>query len=265
MIQIRALIFLICFYTVTFVFACLYLPTLFLTRDQARAAYYFWAKVVLTLLKIIVGIDYRYEIISDDGHSTIEKRVEDQTGMIIASKHQSVFETIAYYYIFPKASFVMKEELLYIPIVGWYMKKAGLIPVNRKGGKAALIDMRDKSNLALRENSTIIIYPQGTRVRQIREMDGVKTSYKAGVSALYEIGVNEGKIAGTQFPIYPVAINSGYYWPKYGLNFKAGTVIIRRLPPLPHGLSRKDMMNEIATHIEKESLKLWPDKPAQSS
>jgi len=152
----------------------------------------------------------------------------------IASSHQSMFETFYLQTIFNSPVFILKKELLLIPIFGWYLKKIGSISIKRnKTTKDNLSFFSDISKVITDSNRPLIIFPQGTRV-----LPDERLPFKKGASRIYE----ELKMS-----CQPVAINSGYVWPKKGLKISNKNITISILKPIPAGLSR----NEFSKILEK--------------
>lgn len=192
----------------------------------------YWQQGVMLLARLIMGI--RYEV---KGWEHVP-----EGACIIASKHQSAYETCLLHILFGNPAIVLKKELTRIPIWGWYAKYSGLIPIDRKGGVKALALMKKACDDAVKAGRKIVIFPQGTRVPP-----GVKKPYKVGVVALYQ---------DLDIPIVPVALNSGLFWPKKGIMKKSGTVTIEFLPPIPPGLTRSQMMKRLESDIETASERL---------
>lgn len=161
---------------------------------------------------------------------------------IIAAKHQSAWETFKLHLLFGDPAIVLKEELLQIPIWGWYASRAGMIPIDRGGRLKALTKMMSTAEAARDEGRKIVIFPQGTRVAV-----GEQKAYKSGVAALYQ---------KLNIPIVPMAVNSGVFWPKNGFLKKPGLITIAFLPPIPHGLPRDTMMKDLRERLEAESERL---------
>ena len=154
----------------------------------------------------------------------------------IASSHQSMFETFYLQTIFSSPVFILKKELLSIPIFGWYLKKIGSISINR--------NKTSKDNLGFFENITkiisntkrpLIIFPQGTRVQPYE-----RPPFKKGVSRIYD----ELKIK-----CQPIAINSGYVWPKKGLKKSNKTITIAILEPISAGLPKEEFIKTLEKSI----------------
>ena len=157
----------------------------------------------------------------------------------IAASHQSMFETFYLQTIFNSPIFILKRELLLIPIFGWYLKKIGSISIRRnKTTKDNLSFFDDISKAVTNSGRPILIFPQGTRV-----LPTERPQFKKGASRLYE----ELKIA-----CQPVAINSGYVWPKKGLKHKNKTITISILKPIEFGHSKEEFIKILENDIYSE-------------
>ncbi len=157
----------------------------------------------------------------------------------IASSHQSMFETFFLQTIFDSPVFILKKELLQIPIFGWYLKKIGSISIKRNTtSKENLGFFEQISNLKNSSNRPIIIFPQGTRV-----LSNERPPFKKGVGRIYE----ELKIS-----CQPVAINSGNVWPKRGLKKSHITLTISILKPIEAGLNKKEFLEKLENNIYTE-------------
>ncbi|MDA8937242.1 1-acyl-sn-glycerol-3-phosphate acyltransferase [Candidatus Pelagibacter sp.] len=157
----------------------------------------------------------------------------------IAASHQSMFETFYLQTIFNSPVFILKKELLLIPIFGWYLKKIGSISIKRnKVTKDNLGFFDDISRIISNSNRPLIIFPQGTRV-----LPNERPTFKKGASRIYE----ELKIN-----CQPVAINSGSVWPKKGLKKTHKTITISILKPITAGLSKKEFIKILEKNIYTE-------------
>lgn len=204
----------------------LFLWVLVLPQRFAFGAIKYWQWQLSWFEKTILGLDYRVE-----GWEHVP-----EGACIIAAKHQSAWETCKLNILFENPAIVLKKELTYVPIWGWYGAASGLIPIDRKAGVKALNAMKRAANVAKENGRKIVIFPQGTRLKP-----GEKKPYKSGVAALYR---------ELDLPIVPMALNSGLFWGKGAFLKKSGTVTIRFLPPIPAGLSRKDMMPRLEGELE---------------
>ncbi len=154
----------------------------------------------------------------------------------IASSHQSMFETFYLQTIFNSPIFILKKELLLIPIFGWYLKKIGSISIKRnKVTKDNLGFFDDIHNVINNSERPLIIFPQGTRTKPEE-----RPPFKKGAARIYE----ELKIA-----CQPVAINSGFVWPKHGLKKSNKEIIISILPSLNYNLDKKNFLKNLEEQI----------------
>ncbi len=159
--------------------------------------------------------------------------------VMIAAKHQSFFDIILIFAAVPAGKFIMKQELLWTPILGQYAMRIGCIPVNRgKRGAAIKKMVEDVARGAVRPGQ-LIIYPQGTRVAP-----GVQVPFKIGTGAIY---------AALGQDCVPVATNVGVFWPRHGILRKPGLAVIEFLPTIKAGLPRAEFMAQIETEIEGAS------------
>ena len=157
----------------------------------------------------------------------------------IASSHQSMFETFYLQTVFNSPVFILKKELLSIPVFGWYLKKIGCISIKRdKTTKDNLSFFQDISKVISNSKRPLIIFPQGTRV-----MPDERPSFKKGASRIYE----ELKIK-----CQPVAINSGYVWPKKGLKHSNKIITISILEPIRSGFSKEEFIKLLEDNIYSE-------------
>ena len=161
-------------------------PALVMGRPALRWCGRIWAKLLRRWLFYTLGV-------------TVEVRGRVPAGpCVVAAKHQSAWETIDLLGVLPDACFVLKRELVYIPIFGWYISRNKQIVVNRSAGMVALKRMLAQAQQAITEDRQIVVFPQGTRVEVSAEKP-----YQPGIVALY------GKL---NVPIIPVALNSGLVW-----------------------------------------------------
>jgi len=154
--------------------------------------------------------------------------------VLIAIKHMSMWDTCAIYTLLGDPSIVLKRGLLLIPFYGWYLWKAGMIPIVRDGGAITLRRMVAQAKAELARGRSIVIFPEGTRKKP-----GAPPDYKPGVAGLY------GQL---DVPCVPVALNSGVFWT--GFIKKPGTIVIAFLDPIPAGLPRREFMPRLEAAIE---------------
>jgi 1-acyl-sn-glycerol-3-phosphate acyltransferase len=210
------------------------LPALALPYPVERAFIRSYARSSLWLLRVVCGTKVEWR-----GVDKLPK-----APCIVACKHQSAWETFALYAVLDEPIFILKRELMWIPLFGWHLWKAGLIPIDRAAGLAALARMtvRARNALAGPRARQLVIFPEGTR-----RAPGAEPSYKPGVAYLY------GK-AGV--PCVPIALNSGVYWPRRSLRIYPGTIVVEILDPIPPGLDRETFFSRLQDDIETASTRL---------
>ena len=168
-----------------------------------------------------------------------KENILDNEKFFIAASHQSMFETFYLQTIFNSPVFILKKELLLIPIFGWYLKKIGSISIKRnKITKDNLGFFDDISKMINNSKRPLIIFPQGTRV-----LPDERPHFKKGASRIYE----ELKIS-----CQPIAINSGFVWPKLGKKNSNRTITISILKPIPAGLLKEDFVKILENNIYEE-------------
>lgn len=232
MLLLRSLIFALLFYVSTAVFVVGGSFLLLGPRRWAMAGLKAHAIVSLWLLRWIVGT--RMEV---RGRDKLPK-----APYLVASKHQSAWDTFALIPIFGDPAMVMKWELTLIPFYGWFSRKFEHVFVRRERGPAALRRLvRDAEDRAS-AGREIVIFPEGTR-----RAPGAEPDYKSGVVALYE---------GLGLPCVPVALNSGLYWPRRQLIRFPGTIIVEILDPLPADLPRSEFRAVLESRIEAAANRL---------
>ena len=162
-----------------------------------------------------------------------------QGEVMIAAKHQSFFDIILLCNVLPRPKFIMKKQLVWAPILGWYALRIGCVPVDRGKRGAAIKAMVEKVNSGTQEPGQLIIFPQGTRVAP-----GVTREYKVGVAVLYqELGA----------PVIPVACNVGVFWPRHAVYRRPGLAVIEFLPEIPAGRPMREFLGEVETRVESAS------------
>ncbi len=162
--------------------------------------------------------------------------------VLVASKHQSAWETIWFNQFLDTPAIVLKKELTEIPVLGSMINGAGMVPIDREGGAPAIKRMVIDSKAAIADGRPVLIFPQGTRVAP-----GEDALYHPGVFALYRsIGL----------PMIPVALNSGLYWSRNAFVKIPGRVIVEFLEPIEPGLDRDTFMDRLQTTIDEASDRL---------
>jgi 1-acyl-sn-glycerol-3-phosphate acyltransferase len=229
MTWLRSLAFNIGYLGFTALFAIFLIPSLLLPRRVLTRAGRVWARVVNALLESVIG-------------ATIEVRGRERLprgACVVACKHQSAWETIALNGLLADPCFVLKRELTWIPLFGWYLLKRRLVVVDRRGGARALNAMLRDARAAVDAGRQIVIFPEGTRVAP-----GTTRPYQPGVAALYRhLGV----------PVVPVALNSGLVWGRRSFVKRPGRIILGVLAAIPPGLDRAEFAARLEHAIETET------------
>ena len=229
---LRSVLFNLLFYLNLVVYLAAAMPTLLLPCRYVLVVARAWARTNLWLLRVICGIKAEFR--------GLEKIPPG--GLILASKHQSVWETFALVPYLDDPTFILKRELMWIPLFGWCLWKAQMIPVDRGARGPALAAMTERAKLEMGRNRQIIIFPEGTR-----RPPGAEPRYKFGVAHLY---------AETGVPCVPVALNSGLFWPRRSFRRFPGTVVVEVCEPIAPGLEKSDFIARLQDVIETASAKL---------
>ncbi len=174
---------------------CLVLPGTQRNKAMAR-----WSTGVMEILRVVCGV--KYEVVG-------LQNIPSENGIILC-KHQSAWETFALQFIFPAQVWVLKRELLWIPIFGWGLKVMGAIAIDRKGGKKALMQVIQQGTERLKRGLWVVIFPEGTRIPP-----GKERRFSIGGAML---------AARSGYPVVPVAHNAGEFWTSTGFIIKPGTV-----------------------------------------
>jgi 1-acyl-sn-glycerol-3-phosphate acyltransferase len=231
-IALRSLVFNAGFYLWTLVIGLYGAPLLLAPPRYVMEFGRLWAAGALGLLAWTVGL--RHEI----------RGVENLPAgaAIIALKHQSAWDTVILPVMFRHPAIVIKHELAWLPIYGWYAVRAGGIPVDRGAGASALKRMMVRARRAVAEGRPIAIFPEGTRTAV-----GARLPYHPGVAALYtQLGV----------PLVPVALNSGVFWGRRSFLKFPGRIVLEILPAIAPGRPRRQVMVELESRIEAATARL---------
>ena len=230
MTLVRSLAFNLAFYLWTLFAATVTLPILLAPYGLAQATLNGWAKVVTWLLRVVGGV--RVEV---------RGREHVPTGAaLVAPKHQCMFDIFGSIAVLPAGCYVLRKELMRIPIFSWWAWKCHMIVIDREGGSKALRHMLRETHERLAEAPRqVVIFPEGTRGKP-----GRAGEYQPGVAALYR---------DIELPCVPVALNSGVHWQKGGLALKPGTIVFEFLEPLPAGMKRAEFMRELEARLEAAS------------
>lgn len=236
-LMLRSAVFAAWMFGLAIVMGIICLPLLLGPRRWALGAVKLWATWVLASLAPLTGT--RLEV---RGRERLPRGAA-----LIAAKHQGMMDILAALHLLDDPCIVLKKELMWIPIFGWFSAKTGMVPVDRKAGSKAVRDLLVAAQRALGEGRQMLIYPEGTR-----RAPGDPPDYKPGVAGLYrELNV----------PCTPVATNSGLVWPAHGLAKFPGTAVFELLEPIPPGLKRGSFMKELESRIETASNALVNEGP----
>lgn len=230
--MIRSLIFAAAFYIMTALFLLLGSWLLLAPRKWAMAGLRAHAITCVWLLEKICGI--KMEVRGRD-------KLPDGPFLVVA-KHQSAWDTFALIPLFRDPAIVLKDELKWIPVYGWFCVKFEHILVKRDKGASALKSMIRDARARAAEGREVFIFPEGTRVPP-----GAPPDYKTGYVALYE---------GLKLPCVPLALNSGLYWPRRSFMRNPGTIVVEFLDVVPAGLPRTEFKSRVETAIETASNRL---------
>ncbi len=236
---VRSLLFNVSSFSWTMLVGFLSIPALVLPKGAAFAVSRLWARGVLFLLAMLVGL--RHEI---------RGRERVPAGPVIyAVKHQSAWETIIFTILIPGFAVVYKRQLAFFPVLGWYMLRADMIPIDRGGGAGALRAMLAQARKVVGQGRSIVVMPEGTRTPP-----GSRRPYHPGIAALYrQLGL----------PVVPAALNSGVFWGRRSFVKSPGRITFEFLEPIAPGLDRGAFMALLEERIETAAECLRREAEAQ--
>ncbi|HLI98208.1 MAG TPA: lysophospholipid acyltransferase family protein [Bradyrhizobium sp.] len=231
-IFLRSLIYNVLFYLLLGFWIIVAIPTFVMPRSGIVSIAQAWARSSIWLMRVICHIKVEYR--------GLEKIPPGP--LIVASKHQSMWETFALLQFFEQPLFILKRELTWIPFFGWYLIKANMIGIDRAAGGRSLLQMARRAGEEVRRGRQLIIFPEGTRTPV-----GATPNYKTGIAQIYvDCGVN----------CLPVALNSGLFWPRRTFMRYPGTLVVEFLDPVPPGLKRDQFLKTIEGSIEQATNRL---------
>ncbi len=214
-----------------FIFA---IPTLFLPSKWTLFFGRISAKYIVILMRVVLNTKVFY-----NGTENLKKTEK----YFVASAHQSMFETFVLQIPLDKPIFVLKKELLRIPLFGWYLKKIGSIEIIRGTTTKENLNFFEKIKFQIiKENRPLLIFPQGTRTKLEDQVP-----FKKGVGRIYD---------KLNLPCIPVALNSGKVWPKNSFLKYPGNIHISFLDPIMPGKNKDEFLAEIENKIYSEIKKL---------
>lgn len=230
MTALRSLLFLLWFASVSVILSLIFVPVLLLPRGATVWLARFWARATFWGLKVFAGIGFEVRGLPPKGP------------VLVASKHMSMWDTLALYLVLDQPGIVLKRELLYVPFFGWFVWKAAAIPIDRGAGASALRKMSQAAKRVLAQGRPVLIFPEGTRKKP-----GAAPDYKPGVAGLY---------SQLDVSCIPVALNSGVYWTSF--TKYPGTIVLEFLDAIPPGLKRAEFMALLEKRIETATAAILP-------
>ena len=206
-----------------------------------------WLKLTIWGARWICGV--RYQV---DGMQHLPTRADERAAVLLASKHQSTWETFAYPALMPHAlAYVFKRELLHIPFFGWSMARLDMIHIDRSKRAEAWAKVAEQGRLLMARGIWVIMFPEGTRTPR-----GRQGAYKSGASRL---------AIATGTPIVPIAVASARCWPRKSFLLRPGLVQVSIAPPIPSiGREPDELMRQVETWIEAEMRRLDPQAYAHT-
>jgi 1-acyl-sn-glycerol-3-phosphate acyltransferase len=225
MIMLRSAVFNLFFFLVTFVLTLLGTVLSWFAPESALPVAALWARIMVAAVRIICGI--RLQVTGLEHISP--------GAALIASRHQSAFDTFVWMTLLPRCCYVLKQELLRIPLFGRLLIGARMIAVDRHGGGTAMRMLLREGDRAVREARQIVIFPEGTRSGPGRVLD-----LQPGVAAL---------AARTKLPVIPVATDSGRYWGRRAFRKEPGVIRIVISAPISAETGRQEMMRRLRAEI----------------
>lgn len=228
----RSLIFNALFYVNITIRMIVALPTILMPYSFLHGVLRRYASSTLWFLRVVCG-------------TKVEWRGREKLPAgpcIVACKHQSLWETFALFMLLPDPTYVLKRELMWLPLFGWLATKARMIPIDRGSHTKALASMTAAARREAARGRQIVIFPEGTR-----RPPGAKPRYLPGVAFLYaELGL----------PCVPIALNSGLFWPRRSLRRHPGTVLVEVLDPIPPGLEKREFLMRLQNTTEQATARL---------
>jgi 1-acyl-sn-glycerol-3-phosphate acyltransferase len=227
MLFLRSLAFQCLYYLSTILLMLVWLPTLItgprgIVQELGRQ----WGRTTLWLLEKICGLKHEIR-----GLENIPKGA-----VIVAAKHQSVWDTFTLPIFFPDFSYILKHELVFLPLFGWYLLRAEQIAIDRAKGRKALPQLIAKAKTLFAQNRQLFIFPEGTR-----RPAGAPPAYKFGVAMIYQ---------ETGAPVLPVVLNSGLFWRRHGFLIRPGVAVMEFLPAIAPGLEPRAFFAQLQERLE---------------
>ena len=203
------------------------LPYFLGSRQTGWKIVRFWSRSNLWFMKLICGTE----------HSVTGFENLPEGGYIFAPKHQSSWDTFAFLPWWPEPTYILKRELMWIPLFGWYVARMNMIPIDRGSRDTAIKSINNGVKKAIADGRQIIIYPEGTR-RPV----GAEPAYKSGIYHVY---------ANCNVPVVPIAHVAGVFWPRRKFLRFPGHIKTEILKPIEPGLSKKEFMEQLIGRTEE--------------
>ena len=202
------------FYFSILFFGLLLLPVL-ISRKLTRKTVRVWSKCIIFFLTKVLNIKIVFK----------NNYLKDKGGQVIAANHQSAFDTIFFFAAFDKTIYIIKKELIFIPVYGWYAMRLGNIYIDRKKKIESIKKISRNIVNLVKKDYKIVIFPEGTR-QEPKKIGAIKP----GVFLIQD---------RVKRPIFPVYIDSGETWPRNSFKIKKKNIFIKSLKPIPYGLTKK--------------------------
>lgn len=226
MTVLRSALFEVFFVTWTVGLAIIFIWMLVMPFRPRLWAVLFYLRGLCVAERVILGLRYRVVGLENLPPGPV----------LVAAKHQSAWETLKLHLLFDRPAVIVKQELLRVPLWGWFAARMDVIAVDRQAGAKAMRGMVDRAKQHAARGWPVVIFPQGTRTHP-----GEYRRYLPGVAGLYtELGL----------PLIPLALNAGVFWGRDRWHRRAGTITIEILPPIPPGLDRRAMMAQLEETLE---------------
>ena len=226
MLFLRSLLFNVAFYVFLVGLTLVGLPALFMDRYAVFRVARYWGAGTFWLMRVICGTKVEFR-----GVENIPKGA-----CIIAPKHQSIWDVFAFLQFTDDFTYILKRELTWIPLFGWYLWRADQVAINRSTGAAALNEATSRAREILQRGRQLFIFPEGTR-----RPAGAPPKYKFGVAHIY--GENNA-------PCLPVAHAAGLLWGRRLFLRRPGTIIVDFLPPIEPGLDKQVFFARLQSELE---------------
>lgn len=232
MLVLRSILFNILFYINLVILVLTGLPRIFMGRQAVMNLARLWGKTSIWLVRVVCGMHFEVRGLENIPEGAV----------IVAAKHQSIWETFALTLFLKDFSYVLKRELTWIPFFGWYFLPGEQIAIDRSKGSSALNQVSTAAKALLAEGRQLFIFPEGTR-----RPAGAPPAYKYGVAHVY---------AATGARCLPVALNSGLFWARRSFLRRPGTIVMSFLPVIEPGLTPREFLAELQNRIETETAAL---------